>query len=173
MTFNKLATIGRNRMVSTASGFALALMAGSAAHSATDTANMTVQLTVSASCAIQAANTLTFTTATAPLTANIDNNSTIDIICSNGQTYEIGLDGGTAADVANRTMVNGGEDVAYSLSTVAPGGANWDDIGGANTISGTGTGATQTHTVFGRVPPQTTPTAGLYTDTVLVTIEYF
>lgn len=172
MTFKRLATMGRTRAVCATTGIILTFLAGGVAHSATDTANMTVQLTVSASCSIQAANTLTFTTATAPLTANIDNNTTIDVICSNGQTYEIGLDGGVAADVANRTMVNGGEDVTYSLSTVAPGGANWDDIGG-NTITGVGTGATQTHTVFGRVPPQVTPTAATYTDTVLVTIEYF
>ena len=33
-------------------------------------------------------------------------------------------------------------------------------------------GAAQPLTVYGRVPPQTTPSAGVYTDTVVVTITY-
>jgi spore coat protein U-like protein len=38
---------------------------------------------------------------------------------------------------------------------------------------GTGTGATQPAvTVYGRVPPQTTPAIGTYTDTVVVTVTY-
>jgi len=41
-----------------------------------------------------------------------------------------------------------------------------------STVSGTGSGANQTLTVYGRVPPQTTPSAGVYADTVVVTVTY-
>jgi spore coat protein U-like protein len=39
-------------------------------------------------------------------------------------------------------------------------------------VSGTGNGAGQTITIFGRVPAQTTPAPGTYTDTVTVTVTY-
>jgi spore coat protein U-like protein len=39
-------------------------------------------------------------------------------------------------------------------------------------VPGTGTGAVQNVTIYGRVAPQTTPTSGTYTDTVIVTINY-
>jgi spore coat protein U-like protein len=37
---------------------------------------------------------------------------------------------------------------------------------------GTGTGASQTITVYGKVPTQTTPVAGTYADSVIVTLTY-
>nr|WP_281033880.1 spore coat protein U domain-containing protein [Mesorhizobium sp. M4B.F.Ca.ET.049.02.1.2] len=36
----------------------------------------------------------------------------------------------------------------------------------------TGVGTAQNLTVYGRVPPQTTPSPGVYTDTVIVTVTY-
>jgi spore coat protein U-like protein len=43
---------------------------------------------------------------------------------------------------------------------------------GTNTLSGVGSDQTQSVPVYGRVPPQTTPTPGTYTDTVVATITY-
>ena len=37
---------------------------------------------------------------------------------------------------------------------------------------GTGTGADQDFTVYARVPPQTVPAVGYYTDTVVVTVNF-
>jgi outer membrane usher protein len=39
-------------------------------------------------------------------------------------------------------------------------------------VASTGNGASQPFTVYGRVPPQTTPTPGAYSDTVTVTVTY-
>jgi spore coat protein U-like protein len=39
-------------------------------------------------------------------------------------------------------------------------------------VSGTGTGLTQTLTVYGRVAPQTTPKPGTYSDTIIATVTY-
>ncbi|MGH8694115.1 MAG: spore coat protein U domain-containing protein, partial [Burkholderiales bacterium] len=50
---------------------------------------------------------------------------------------------------------------------------NWGDTGGEIASGFTGNGALQPHTIFGRVPVQTTPTAGTYTDTVTITMTYF
>jgi spore coat protein U-like protein len=45
--------------------------------------------------------------------------------------------------------------------------------GGASTcVLGTGTGSNQTITVYGRIPAQTAPAIGSFTDTVTVTVTY-
>ena len=44
---------------------------------------------------------------------------------------------------------------------------------GANTcVLNTGTGSNQNITIYGQVPPQTSPTVGTYNDTVVVTLTY-
>lgn len=43
---------------------------------------------------------------------------------------------------------------------------------GTDTLAGTGNGNVQNLTVYGRVPPQATPAAGVYTDTVAITVTY-
>ena len=52
-------------------------------------------------------------------------------------------------------------------------GASWGDgSGGTTIVSGTGTGAMQTQTVYGLVPPQSTPSPGDYKDTVTATVVF-
>ncbi len=41
-----------------------------------------------------------------------------------------------------------------------------------DTVAGNGNGANQALTVYGRVPGQTTPSAGTYNDTITVTVTY-
>jgi spore coat protein U-like protein len=48
----------------------------------------------------------------------------------------------------------------------------WGETIPTDTLSGTGNGATQPITVYGRVAPQTTPATGAYSDTVAVTVTY-
>jgi spore coat protein U-like protein len=48
----------------------------------------------------------------------------------------------------------------------------WGNTTGTDTQSGTGTGSSQSLTVYGRVPSQTTPPPGIYTDTIVVTVTY-
>ncbi|RUY19730.1 spore coat U domain-containing protein, partial [Mesorhizobium sp. M7A.F.Ca.US.001.04.2.1] len=48
----------------------------------------------------------------------------------------------------------------------------WGITVGTDTVAGTGNGNVQNLTVYGRVPPQTTPAAGVYTDTVAITVTY-
>ena len=38
--------------------------------------------------------------------------------------------------------------------------------------SATGNGALQSYTIYGRVPPQTTPKPGTYADTITLTVTY-
>jgi spore coat protein U-like protein len=48
----------------------------------------------------------------------------------------------------------------------------WGNTVGTDTVSATGNGASQSYTVFGRVPAQTTPAPATYTDTITVTVTY-
>jgi spore coat protein U-like protein len=48
----------------------------------------------------------------------------------------------------------------------------WESTTGTNTAAGTGTGSGQALTIYGRVPVQTTPAQGTYTDTIIGTITY-
>ncbi|OYR19401.1 spore Coat Protein U domain protein [Brucella thiophenivorans] len=66
----------------------------------------------------------------------------------------------------------GGATITYSLYRNAARDTVWGDTTGTNTLAGTGTGAAQQLTVYGRVPPQNTPAPGTYTDTVTATITY-
>jgi len=112
------------------------------------------------------------------LLANVDTQSTITFTCTSGATYNIGLNEGVnasaAGDVSTRRMKHGSSDyVAYQMYTATGrSGAQWGNTVGTDTQSGLGTGSPQTTTVYGRVPPQPTPPAGNYADTVTVTVTY-
>ncbi len=77
-------------------------------------------------------------------------------------------------------MVGPNRGYKLQLAQNGAGSANNRDAGrtapwftdAGNVATGSGTGNGQSLTVYGRVPVQTTPVAGTYTDTVVVTITY-
>ena len=152
---------------------ALAAMAGDAGFAATTTTTFSVQITITASCSILSASTLNFGS-NGVLTANVDQTSTLNVQCTNTTPYNIGLDAGTAtgATVTTRKMTNGAATVSYSLFSNAGRTTNWGNTVGTDTVASTGTGASQSFSVFGRVPAQTTPAPNTYTDTITVTVTF-
>jgi spore coat protein U-like protein len=108
------------------------------------------------------------------LTAAINQTSTIQVQCTNTTPYNIGLDAGTAtgATVTTRKMTNGAATVSYNLYSNAGMTTNWGNTVGTDTVSGTGNGASQSYTVYGSVPAQTTPAEGTHTDTITITVTY-
>jgi len=151
---------------------ALLVFAG-AVHAATTTTTFTVSITITASCVINSASTLNFGSS-GVLTANIDVTSTIQVQCTNTTPYNIGLDQGTApgATVTTRKMTNGAATVSYSLYSDSGRTTNWGKTVSTDTVASTGTGASQSFTVYGRVPPQSTPAPQAYSDTITVTVTY-
>jgi spore coat protein U-like protein len=69
-------------------------------------------------------------------------------------------------------MTSGGSTINYSLYRDVARGQVWGTTIGTNTVSATGTGSSQNHTAFGRVPVQTTPNPATYSDTINVTVTY-
>ena len=150
----------------------LAIVAGGA-DAATTTTTFQVRMTIQADCRIVSASDLDFGTS-GVISANVDVNSTLNVQCTNTTPYNIGLNAGigAGATVAVRLMTLAGATIQYSLYTTAARTIVWGNTVGTDTVAATGNGASQLYTIFGRVPPQTTPAPGLYTDTVTVTVTF-
>ncbi len=149
------------------------LLASTGVKAATTTGSFTVQMTITASCLINSASTLNFGSS-GVIAANVDQTSTVQVQCTNTTPYNIGLDAGTGtgATVATRKMTNGSNTINYALYSNAGRTTLWGNTVGTDTVAGTGSGAAQSYTVYGRVPAQTTPAAATYTDTITVTVTY-
>jgi spore coat protein U-like protein len=97
-----------------------------------------------------------------------------DADCTNSTPYTIALDGGTtgATDPTQRKMSKASERITCGVYRDSNRTQPWGSTQGTNTASGTGSGASQNFTAFGRVPVQTSPSPGNYADTVVTTITY-
>lgn len=108
------------------------------------------------------------------LDGNVDATGQVSVTCTPAAAYTVSLNGGTTGSPpTTRKMSKGGETVTYGLYKNADRTQPWGDASTpGSTVSGTGTGVAQVFTVYGRVSPQATPSAGVYTDTVVVTVTY-
>ena len=141
---------------------------------------LTNTATISANCNIS--TTAMNFGSTSVLSSNIDSTATITAKCINSTPYSIGLGSGLNASGSQRRMQLGATAnyVNYGLYTDSGRSSSWlattsttSCTGGASTCAlGTGTGSNQNVTVFGRVPSQTVPIIGVFSDTVVVTITY-
>ncbi|MGO4703465.1 Csu type fimbrial protein [Dyella sp. 2RAB6] len=133
----------------------------------------TVSATVTNNCNISATN-LSFGTA-GVIGAGINAASSLSVTCTNSDAWRISLNGGGSGNVAARVMqrTGGGGAVNYQLYTDSARTLAWGDgTGGTTRATGTGSGLAQAVSIYGRVPPQTTPQPGSYGDTVMATIEF-
>ena len=148
---------------------AVAAMA-SAAQAATATNTFQTQITILNDCEITSPTDMNFGSV-GLLKNNVDATSTFVVRCTENTNYTIALDNGQNASGGSSRMANsdGTKFVTYELYQDSGRTTLWDDT---NTVSSTGTGVDQTFTVYGRVPPQATPPAGTYTDTVTITVTY-
>jgi spore coat protein U-like protein len=103
-----------------------------------------------------------------------DGSGTLTLTCTALAPYTVALSGGNdgASDPTQRKMSSGAEKVTYGLYRDSARILPWGSANGVNTVGGIGTGASQSLTVYGRVPVQATPSPGAYSDTVVVTLTY-
>jgi len=165
--------INHRRILKLAAAIIGSLACACPSLAATTTSTFNVQVTLTASCTINSASTLNFGSQ-GVLIANVDQTSTLQVQCTNTTPYNIGLDAGagTGATVAVRKMTGGGNTVNYSLYSDTGRTTVWGNTVGTNTIAAIGNGSSQSYTIYGRVPPQTTPAPATYSDTVTVTVTY-
>jgi spore coat protein U-like protein len=152
---------------------ALVVAGTAAAYAATATSNFQVRITINATCTAATATDLDFGTA-GVLASNIDTTSSLQVTCTNTTPYNIGFNAGVNGTgvTARKLKAGGSEMIAYSIYSDAGRTTNWGNTVGTDTVAGTGNGSAQSYTAYGRVPPQTTPTPGNYTDTITVTVTY-
>ena len=111
---------------------------------------------------------------TGVLRAALDGASSVSVTCTSAAPYTVALGGGLsgATDPTQRKMTQAAAQVTYGLYQDSGRTLPWGDSVGVNTMAGTGTGLAQSFTVYGRVPAQTTPAPGTYSDTVVMTASY-
>jgi outer membrane usher protein len=109
------------------------------------------------------------------LTTAVAAQANLSVTCTNGAPYSVALGPGqTGTGPTARLMTTTGGAITYGLYKDNAHTLPWGDAaaGAGTLVSGTGTGAGQTYTVYGYVPVQTTPKPGSYTDSVVITLTY-
>jgi spore coat protein U-like protein len=105
---------------------------------------------------------------------SIDITGTLTVKCPTGLAYNVGIDAGSGvgATVTNRLMTaTGGAEMGYQLFQNSSHTVNWGNTPGVDTVSGTGTNANQTLSVYAHLPANEYAPAGNYTDaTVTVSV---
>jgi spore coat protein U-like protein len=158
--------------------FVGAIGASSSAFAVQTSQNMTVSATITPACTLNAVGALNFGAALLTTNGpNIDIAKTLTVDCTANIPYNIGMNSGANNAGAVRRMSNGTAFLTYEVYTDAtcttPVGAV--TVGSsANNINSVGDTslATNSHPICARLPTQTTPGTGAFTDTVSVTINY-
>ncbi|HEY1076195.1 MAG TPA: spore coat U domain-containing protein [Fontimonas sp.] len=165
-----------NKAVAVAIGALLGMTAG-AALAQTSTDDFQVRITIEKSCQVESAQTTDMEFGTRQLlNTTFEAESAIAVTCTTGVPYTVALNAGSHAsggDTTTRHMAKGSELIAYDLFQDQGRTTHWGTVAGGASLGLTGTGVTQTHPVYGKVPAgQTTPSVGLYTDTITVEVAY-
>ena len=143
-----------------------------AAGAATKTATFNVTATVVSDCTISADH-LDFGNV-GILTANVDADTDIRVLCTGGTEYTVALDAGsgTGSTIQDRRMANGTDTLKYQMYRDVARVQVWGDNAGTDTEGGVGTGNEEVLTIYGRIPVQAPPAPGNYISTVTATITY-
>jgi len=136
--------------------------------------------TVPGRCTISATD-LDFSPGGMPLlgtrTGILTSTSTIALECTRRTAWQVGLNNGAnglAADGSSRQVCNAaGACISYQLNRPqVHGGGRWGDREGIDTVDGSSSGTPQTLIVNGAIADQPLTEAGLYSDTITVTLTY-
>jgi spore coat protein U-like protein len=159
-----------------ASGILAAFLvcAASPAWAASVSSQFNVTATVLKNCAVSASD-LAFGDYNASSGSPVTASTTVSVTCTAALAYTVALDGGqTTNNVIARAMTDGAShNLSYGLYITNGYGTVWGDgSAGTSTVAGTGNGAAQAVTVYGRIPASQFVAAGSYTDRVTVTVNY-
>ena len=161
----------RKRIVTTVLAACILSMGQSQASTSTTTFQVTA--TVNNACSVSA-NALSFGTYNPLLSTAVNISGGINLTCTLGTAYQIGLNAGTAAGatVTTRQMMNGTTPLSYELYRDLAHTLNWGNTVNTDTLGGTGTGVQVSYPVYGLLPASQSVPSGTYTDTVTVTVSY-
>ena len=104
--------------------------------------------------------------------AALNSTGNIDVNCAIGDGYIIAISAGSGTYI-KRAMINGTHKLNYNLYTAANRAVVWGgSTSGATTLSGSGTGESVNHVVYGGIPPHQNVPAGSYSAIVIVEITF-
>lgn len=136
----------------------------------------TATATVLPRCTLSTATDLDFGNVPGFITGNRDQTSTVTFTCTGRTPWQVGLDNGVNASGNLRRMRLGSSAnlVNYELYRDPGHGQRWGATLNTDTSAGAtaGSTATQSLTVYGRIPAGQTATPGEYRDTITVTVTY-
>lgn len=161
------------RMLLSLAAVAVSLGLSGAAYAATSTSSIAVSVSILPACSVTA-TPVSFSNW--PGRTQLANGS-INVTCASGTPYSIAVDGGLHHVGAARNVSDGVNAMNYGLYRDAALTSEFGDgvthTAGAAITGQLGSGATQALTVYGKILPGVSlPPAGLYTDTVTVTVTY-
>lgn len=138
----------------------------------TATFSFTVRGQVLPDCRVQA-DDLDFGTV-GLLSQPVDATSQIRVTCTAGSSYDVGLGYGLGGGGPNDRQMRdlAGNRIGYQLYRDSGRTLVWGQRTDGLAATSAGSGAMQAFSVHGRVPAQTTPPPGAYSDTVVVTVTY-
>lgn len=143
-------------------------------YSETETASFTVSATVTDTCQNLTASNISFGTYNPLSSSNTDVTGSIAITCTNNTSYSIALSAGNSGSFSARQLNDGGSNnLNYNLYTSSGYSTVWGDgTGSSSTVNQTGTGSSDSTTVYARLPGSQSIPNGSYSDTINVTVTY-
>lgn len=135
--------------------------------------DFTVSADVRSSCEVDA-SALDFGGLAQVITGAVPAEATLNVRCTAATAYAIRLDNGQGAGATgpeDRRMTSPLGQLSYGLYLDPARSAPWGDLP-SNDLDAQGAGANQAFTIYGRIHAGQSVTPGLYTDSVVVTIEY-
>ncbi|AHM74290.1 Csu type fimbrial protein [Yersinia hibernica] len=99
------------------------------------------------------------------------NSGAISVQCSKNTSFTVLLSAGQSGSVNSRYLAGGpsSQHVNYNLYTDSAHSHIWDNTVGVSQVA---SGQPTTLPVYGLIPVQSTPAAGVYTDTIQVTVNW-
>ncbi len=152
---------------------AIAALAPTMAIGAQASGTLSVSATVLSSCTVSALP-LAFGSYT-PAVGELTGTTTIAVLCTLSTPYHVRLGTGqNSSDVAERKMkiAAGADTLSYALYRDAGRTNNWGQTNGTDAMSGTGSGLLQNISVYGAIPANQFVPAGVYADSVTITVDY-
>jgi spore coat protein U-like protein len=152
----------------------MALAPTGAAFAGSTTGTLPVTATISNSCTFGTISPLAFG-AYDPAVANASGgtdlaaSTTFAMTCTNGAAISINLDNGLHASGGSRFMASGANNLQYAVYQDPSHTTVWDNLTAENT---TGTGSSQSISVYGVIPKGQSEPNGSYSDTVTITLTY-
>lgn len=174
-TYTVTLNIAVNYSICTGIG-ALGLCLLGSQQTGSGTVPITTTLIVTNDCATISGPDISF--GSAPLVSSFNTVSqSINVICTRGSTYTVGMSNGSHAVGTQRYMINGSNQLAYEIYKGAT-ATRWGPTGtdrvsstGANSVSTDG--LTRTFNYTAKVlTTQNTPVAGSYTDSVVIDLSF-